>query len=166
MQGPEGDYILKPEATWSTEEILILSFNAKALNAIFSTVDMRMYGIIADCTIAKDEWEALQKHCEESKSVKRTKIRCGTFSAVHLGNNFRDFQLLRVLDLQGAPLTEFPEQITNLILLRYLSLRDTDIKTIPKSIKKLINLKTLDLKQSGDSTSESNLPTAQSPSPP
>ncbi|XP_073126817.1 uncharacterized protein [Henckelia pumila] len=72
--GPEGDYILKPETTWSTEEISISSYNAKALNAIFSIVDMRMYGIIADCTVAKNAWEALQEHCEGSKSVKRTKI--------------------------------------------------------------------------------------------
>ncbi|XP_073121671.1 uncharacterized protein [Henckelia pumila] len=75
MLGPEGNYILKPETAWSTEEILISSFNAKALNAIFSTVDMRMYGIIVDCTVEKDAWEALQEHCEGSESVKRTKIR-------------------------------------------------------------------------------------------
>ncbi|XP_073146831.1 disease resistance protein RPM1-like [Henckelia pumila] len=81
-------------------------------------------------------------------------FRCGTIPAVHLGNNFRDCELLRVLDLQGAPLTEFPEQITNLILLRYLSLRETKIKTIPSSIKKLFYLRTLDLRQ----TSVTQLP--------
>ncbi|XP_073298966.1 disease resistance protein RPM1-like [Primulina huaijiensis] len=83
-------------------------------------------------------------------------FRCDTFLADHLGNNFRDFELLRVLDLQGAPLTEFPEQITRLILLRYLSLRGTNIMTIPDSIKKLFYLKTLDLRQ----TSVTQLPKA------
>ncbi|KZV36226.1 hypothetical protein F511_14244 [Dorcoceras hygrometricum] len=76
-------------------------------------------------------------------------FRCGVFSPDHLADNFRNFKLLRVLDLQGAPLAVFPEQITRLILLRYLSLRETDIRTIPGSIKQLLYLQTLDLKQTG-----------------
>uniref|UniRef100_A0A7N0VH49 NB-ARC domain-containing protein n=1 Tax=Kalanchoe fedtschenkoi TaxID=63787 RepID=A0A7N0VH49_KALFE len=57
------------------------------------------------------------------------------------------FMLLKVLDLQGSSLEDFPEEICGLTLLRYLSLRDTKIKTIPKSIKKLVYIETLDLKQ-------------------
>ncbi|XP_073055881.1 disease resistance protein RPM1-like [Primulina eburnea] len=83
-------------------------------------------------------------------------FRCDKFPADQLGNNFRDFELLRVLDLQGAPLTKFPEQITRLILLRYLSLRGTNIMTIPSSIQKLFYLKTLDLRE----TSVTQLPVA------
>ncbi|KAK2986963.1 hypothetical protein RJ640_004924 [Escallonia rubra] len=59
------------------------------------------------------------------------------------------FKLVRVLDLQGTPLDEFPKAIETLTLLRYLSLRNTNIKKVPKSIKKLFYLETLDLKQTG-----------------
>ncbi|XVE91740.1 hypothetical protein REPUB_Repub01dG0037100 [Reevesia pubescens] len=57
------------------------------------------------------------------------------------------FNILKVLDLEGAPLDKFPDAITNLIILKYLSLRNTNIRKLPKSIKKLQNLETLDLKQ-------------------
>ncbi|XP_020553944.1 disease resistance protein RPM1-like [Sesamum indicum] len=59
----------------------------------------------------------------------------------------RKSKFQRVLDLQGASLTEFSEDITSLTLLRYLSLRDTKIAKIPSSIKKLSYLETLDLRQ-------------------
>ncbi|KAK3200171.1 hypothetical protein Dsin_023586 [Dipteronia sinensis] len=57
-----------------------------------------------------------------------------------------NLKLVRSLDLEGAPLTEFPEEIVELTLLRYLSLRGTPVATVPKSIKKLAYLETLDLK--------------------
>lgn len=64
------------------------------------------------------------------------------------GNSFEDFKLLRVVDLEGSFLTEFPKRIDKFTLVRYLSLRGTKIKAInPKSIKKLCCLETLDLKQ-------------------
>ncbi|KAK2639985.1 hypothetical protein Ddye_027780 [Dipteronia dyeriana] len=55
-------------------------------------------------------------------------------------------KLVRSLDLEGAHLAEFPEEIVELTLLRYLSLRGTKVATVPKSIKKLAYLETLDLK--------------------
>ncbi|CAL1366198.1 unnamed protein product [Linum trigynum] len=55
-------------------------------------------------------------------------------------------RLLNVLDLEGAPLEEFPSQIVGLRLLKYLSLRHTMVDRIPSSIGKLQNLETLDLK--------------------
>jgi disease resistance protein RPM1 len=55
-------------------------------------------------------------------------------------------KLLRVLDLQDAPLEAFPTEIVKLYLLKYLSLKNTKVKSIPSSIKKLQNLETLDLK--------------------
>ncbi|GAA0141251.1 antimicrobial response protein [Lithospermum erythrorhizon] len=55
-------------------------------------------------------------------------------------------RLIKVLDLRGAPLTDIPDEIFNLILLKYLSLRNTKVCFIPKSIRKLQNLETLDLK--------------------
>ncbi|KAK7309670.1 hypothetical protein RJT34_06588 [Clitoria ternatea] len=58
------------------------------------------------------------------------------------------FKLLRVLDVQDAPLEVFPAEIVNLYLLKYLSLKNTKVKNIPGSIKKLQQLETLDLKHS------------------
>ncbi|XP_039170404.1 disease resistance protein RPM1-like [Eucalyptus grandis] len=62
-------------------------------------------------------------------------------------SNLEFFRLLKVLDMQGAPLEDFPIDIVKLVLLKYLSLRETNVKTVPKSIKKLSLLETLDLKQ-------------------
>ncbi|XP_073137441.1 uncharacterized protein [Henckelia pumila] len=75
MLDQEGEYILKPEATWTVEETQSSSYNVKAINAIFSSVDMRIFGHIADCTVAKDAWKTLQEHCEETDSVRRTRLR-------------------------------------------------------------------------------------------
>ena len=63
---------------------------------------------------------------------------------VKIGSNFK---LVKVLDIQGTPLKEFPNVITGLLLLRYLSLRNTKIKSIPDSLSDLRHLETLDLKQ-------------------
>ncbi|XP_073153368.1 uncharacterized protein [Henckelia pumila] len=71
----DGDYILKPETTWTIEKAQISSFNAKAINAIFSSMDMSMFSLIAYFVTAKDAFDTLQKHCEGSKSVKRTRMR-------------------------------------------------------------------------------------------
>ncbi|XP_058204023.1 disease resistance protein RPM1-like [Rhododendron vialii] len=56
-------------------------------------------------------------------------------------------RLLTVLDLRGAQLDAFPNEIVNLLNLTYLSLRGTNVKMIPKSIGKLKKLETLDLKR-------------------
>ncbi|KAJ9707840.1 hypothetical protein PVL29_000085 [Vitis rotundifolia] len=63
---------------------------------------------------------------------------------VKIGSNFK---LLKVLDIQGTPLEEFPSVIKDLLLLRYLSLRNTNVRSIPKSLRNLRDLETLDLKQ-------------------
>ncbi|KAA8527106.1 hypothetical protein F0562_008665 [Nyssa sinensis] len=69
------------------------------------------------------------------------------FSPPDFNNMLHSFCLLRVLDLEDAPIDKFPEQIVELTLLRYLSLRHTKIDKVPNSIKKLSFLETLDLKQ-------------------
>lgn len=60
----------------------------------------------------------------------------------------RGLKLLKVLDLKGSPLVNFPSDICKLFYLRYLNLRNTKVNQIPPSIKKLQNLETLNLKNS------------------
>ncbi|KAJ6327080.1 hypothetical protein OIU78_014042 [Salix suchowensis] len=60
--------------------------------------------------------------------------------------SFGHLRFLNVLDLEGAPLKEFPGKVFSLFLLKYLSLRNTSVNSIPSSISKLLNLETLDLK--------------------
>ncbi|KAK6162901.1 hypothetical protein DH2020_002742 [Rehmannia glutinosa] len=55
-------------------------------------------------------------------------------------------KMLKVLDLTGLTLENFPEVILELLHLRYLCLRNTRIKRLPDSIKNLQKLEMLDLK--------------------
>ncbi|XP_031479835.1 disease resistance protein RPM1-like [Nymphaea colorata] len=56
------------------------------------------------------------------------------------------FLLMRVLDLQDAPINELPNAIGGLFHLRYLNLRRTRLRRLPASIKKLHNLEALDIR--------------------
>ncbi|KAI8567320.1 hypothetical protein RHMOL_Rhmol02G0112200 [Rhododendron molle] len=58
----------------------------------------------------------------------------------------KDVRLLTVLDLRGAQLETFPNEVVKFLNLTYLSLRGTNVKMIPKAIGKLKKLETLDLK--------------------
>ncbi|KAK4750586.1 hypothetical protein SAY87_004068 [Trapa incisa] len=69
------------------------------------------------------------------------------FGTADHGSLIQPLNMLRVLDMKGAPIDRFPEAILGLLLLRYLSLQNTRIRGIPKSIKKLSYLETLDLKK-------------------
>ncbi|XP_075485262.1 uncharacterized protein LOC142524982 [Primulina tabacum] len=71
----DGDSLIKPESDWSTDEVQISNYNSKALNTIFSSVDTNMFGLITNCVSAKDAWDILQRHCEGSESVRRTRLR-------------------------------------------------------------------------------------------
>ncbi|KAK1296068.1 Disease resistance protein RPM1 [Acorus calamus] len=55
------------------------------------------------------------------------------------------FKLLRVLDLQDAPIDIIPNAVGYLFNLRYLGIRNTKVKVLPKCLKRLQNLQTLDL---------------------
>ena len=55
-------------------------------------------------------------------------------------------QLIRVMDLEGAPIELVPEQVGDLANLRYLGLMKTMIKSLPKSIQKLSRLQSLDIR--------------------
>ncbi|XP_050254175.1 disease resistance protein RPM1-like [Quercus robur] len=55
-------------------------------------------------------------------------------------------KMLRVLDLEDAPIDELPDVVVKLFNLRYLNLRGTLLKKLPNSIGRLLNLQTLDIK--------------------
>ncbi|XP_073042056.1 uncharacterized protein [Primulina eburnea] len=71
----DGDNRIKPESTWSNNEVQTSNFNSKAINAIFTSVDVNMFSLITNCISAKEAWDILQNHCEGSESVRRTKLR-------------------------------------------------------------------------------------------
>ncbi|KAJ6306048.1 hypothetical protein OIU78_021389 [Salix suchowensis] len=78
------------------------------------------------------------------------------FSSHHsFEHGFRNYKLLRVLNLDRARFPSFPPELVDLIHLRYLSLRWTTIRELPESIRKLKCLEILDLKRS----TVSSLPT-------
>ncbi|KAM4075711.1 hypothetical protein ACJW30_12G008200 [Castanea mollissima] len=54
-------------------------------------------------------------------------------------------KMLRVLDLEDAPIDELPDEVFELFNLRYLNLRGTLLKKLPNSIGRLLNLQTLDI---------------------
>ncbi|GJN03537.1 hypothetical protein PR202_ga20992 [Eleusine coracana subsp. coracana] len=92
--------------------------------------------------------------------IKATNVRtlfmlgANSVSASSLLAFISEFKLLRVLDLEGAPVDRLPEELPDGLYLRYLSLRNTRVSDLPKSVKKLTHLQTLDLK----GTDVSNLP--------
>ncbi|XP_075512784.1 uncharacterized protein LOC142548375 [Primulina tabacum] len=74
IEDADGD-TRQPESTWTIDEVQTSNFNSKALNAIFSSVDTRMFNLITNCVCAKEAWDILQKHCEGSESVRKTRLR-------------------------------------------------------------------------------------------
>ncbi|XP_073290496.1 uncharacterized protein [Primulina huaijiensis] len=75
MIDQEGDKRPKPETDWTADEVQNSNHNSKALNAIFTSVDMNMFSLITNCTSVKSAWDILQCHCEGSESVRRTRLR-------------------------------------------------------------------------------------------
>ena len=54
-------------------------------------------------------------------------------------------KMLRVLNLEDAPIDKLPDELFKLFNLRYLNLRGTLLKKLPNSIGRLLNLQTLDI---------------------
>ncbi|XP_073276448.1 uncharacterized protein [Primulina huaijiensis] len=75
MIDQDGDSLPKPETDWTADEVQNSNYNPKALNAIFTSVDMNTFSLITNCTSAKNAWDTLQRHCEGSESVRRTRLR-------------------------------------------------------------------------------------------
>ncbi|XP_073025191.1 uncharacterized protein [Primulina eburnea] len=85
IEDTDGDTRLKPESTWTIDEVQTSNFNSRALNAIFSSVDTRMFNLITNCVCAKEAWDILQKHCEGYESVHKTRLRMVTSKFESLG---------------------------------------------------------------------------------
>ncbi|KAI8567008.1 hypothetical protein RHMOL_Rhmol02G0087800 [Rhododendron molle] len=91
----------------------------------------------------------------ETMSSTKSKIRSAFLFSVWelpnkqlLGTLAGNFKLLKVLDLEDAPLDQLHKDVGNLLHLRYSSVKRTKVKIIPKSIGNLYNLQTLNLKES------------------
>jgi hypothetical protein len=66
--------VLKPEDEWTAAEDELALGNSKALNALFNGVDMNMFRLIKQCTVAKDAWEILKTAHDGRTKVKSAKI--------------------------------------------------------------------------------------------
>ncbi|KAJ4847917.1 hypothetical protein Tsubulata_049675, partial [Turnera subulata] len=71
----------------------------------------------------------------------------GDIDPTMINNLLCGFKLLRVLDLQDAPIALLPDHIFTLFNLRYLNLKRTWIKRLPESIGSLYNLETLNISE-------------------
>ncbi|KAI7981753.1 Disease resistance protein RPM1 [Camellia lanceoleosa] len=96
-----------------------------------------------------NHWEYTQqsKHFTRLRSLLMFNATDSLSTLSIIASSNDGLRLLTVLDLRGASLETFPNEVLKLLQLRYLSLRGTKVKIIPKSIGKLQNLETLDLKQ-------------------
>lgn len=50
----DGDSLVVPESEWTTAEVQTANNNSKALNAIFSSLDVNMFSLITNCVSAKE----------------------------------------------------------------------------------------------------------------
>ena len=71
----ENEDIKKPEVEWTVEEDRLASYNSKALNAIFSAVDVNQFKLISTCEVAKEAWETLETAHEGTKAVRLSKLQ-------------------------------------------------------------------------------------------
>ncbi|KAG6469636.1 disease resistance protein RPM1-like [Zingiber officinale] len=70
------------------------------------------------------------------------------FSSDSLRAVLISFQMLRVLELEDAPISNLPNEVSALFNLHYLGLRETGVQQLPNNIQKLQSLQTLDLRDS------------------
>ncbi|KAK9209948.1 hypothetical protein WN944_002317 [Citrus x changshan-huyou] len=63
-----------------------------------------------------------------------------------MNTSIANFKLMKVLDLEDAPVDYLPEGVRDLFNLHYLSVKNTKVERIPKSIGNLLSLETLNMK--------------------
>ena len=81
----KNEVVKKPEIEWSTEEDRLANSNSKALNAIFSAVDVHQFKLISTCEVAKEAWEILETAHEGTKAVRLSKLQILTSRFENLG---------------------------------------------------------------------------------
>ncbi|KAH6779529.1 hypothetical protein C2S52_010766 [Perilla frutescens var. hirtella] len=77
----KGKAVLKPEEEFDDVDYQIMGLNAKAMNAIFSTVDMNVFKLISICDKANDAWDILQTTFEGTSSVRISREKLADFNA-------------------------------------------------------------------------------------
>nr|XP_010928130.2 disease resistance protein RPM1-like [Elaeis guineensis] len=135
-------------------EIILLKSKEENFSTSLFRQKTHMHGRIRRLSIHNTGKDVLQN---TSLSHLRALFMIGAnaLSASSMRNLFYSFRLLKVLDLEGAPIERIQIEFGKLLHLRYLSLRNTRINKLSKSLGKLKNLETLDLK----GTYVSELPT-------
>lgn len=69
------DNISKTEDSWSVEEERLENVNAKAINAIFTAVNVNQFKIISTCEATKDAQNILETAYEGTTAVKVFKLQ-------------------------------------------------------------------------------------------
>ncbi|KAJ4832916.1 hypothetical protein Tsubulata_007228 [Turnera subulata] len=128
------------------EDIAAKSFE----RSLLQVVEVDIYGLPGTCRMHDMLRELARSKSEEEKFCALYDERIGGTreEGVIRRLSIQESQLLRVLDLQGAPIETFPDHIVTLFNLTYLNLKRTWIKKLPESIGRLYNLETLDLRRS------------------
>ncbi|KAL4354185.1 hypothetical protein GQ457_06G001060 [Hibiscus cannabinus] len=107
---------------------------------------------IGDDGIRRWSIEAKGKEMKGASETALSRVRSLFVFAVNETSKFSfnrlpsGFKLMRVLDLEGTPIDELPDELGILFNLRYLNLTRTQVKELPKSIGKLYNLQSLVMK--------------------
>ena len=78
---------LKSEKTWTKVENTLANSNFKALNVIFTTVDVTQFKLISACESVINAWIILQNAHEGTSSVKILKLQM-------LVSRFKDLRML------------------------------------------------------------------------
>ena len=115
-----------------------------------SISEREKFGVVHDGREEMEECKArrisIHKTNKELKSCTiMSKLRCFLVFDKTLKSLPSGSKLLRVLDLEDAPINELPDEVFKLFNLRYLNLRRTLLKKLPNSIGRLLNLQTLDI---------------------
>ena len=69
------EIVKNPEVEWMAEEEKLASSNSKALNAIFSAIDVYQFKLMSTYEVAKEALEILETAHEGTKDVRLLKLQ-------------------------------------------------------------------------------------------
>ncbi|KFK24070.1 hypothetical protein AALP_AAs74702U000100, partial [Arabis alpina] len=69
----DGVSSLKPEDTWTEDELKKAKFNSRALSAIHCSVTKKTFELIQGCETAEETWDLLQLHFEGTQKVQNSR---------------------------------------------------------------------------------------------